>query len=87
MFILKTNDVGIAMFTKVKKVKSYIDLWHKWFDQINFPKLQEMQLKQIVFGLPKFNGKKGQLCEACQIGKHHLLPFPNDKIGVVTSST
>ena len=48
-----------------------IDLWHKRFGHINFPQLQEMQMKNIVFRLPKFSG------DAYQLGKHHRLPFPN----------
>ena len=53
MFILETNDVGIAMFAKGQKVESSIDLWHKWFGHINFPRLREMQTNNIVFSLPK----------------------------------
>ena len=40
--------------------------------------LQELQAKQVVFGLPKFSGRKAQVCEACQLGKQHRLPFPNE---------
>ena len=65
MFILETNEVGTAMFAKGQKVESDIDLWHKRFDQINFPRLREMQTKNIVFGLPKFSGRNGHVCEAC----------------------
>ena len=59
MFILNTNEVGTAMFAREKKVESYIDLWHKRFDHVNFPHLREMQMKNIVFGLPKFSGRNG----------------------------
>ena len=65
MFILKTNEVGTVMFAKRHKVESDIDLWHKLFSHINFPKIQEMQSKQIIFCLQKFSSRKGQLCEAC----------------------
>ena len=54
MFILETNNVGTAMFAKGKKVESNIDLWKKRFGHVNFPQLREMQMKNIVFGLPKF---------------------------------
>ena len=46
------------MFAKGQKVESDIDLWHKWFGHVNFPKLQEMQPKQIVFGLLKLVAKR-----------------------------
>ena len=35
-------------------------------------------MKQVVFGLPKFNGQKAQICEAFQLVKQHRLPFPNE---------
>ena len=40
---------------------------------------KKMETKNIIFGLPKFNGEKGQVCEACQLGKQHQLPFPNER--------
>ena len=55
MFILNTNEVGTALFAKGQKVESDIDLWHKRFGHVNFPRLREMQTKNIVFGLPKFS--------------------------------
>ena len=63
MFILDSTDGGTAMFVKGEKVESDIDL----------------QSKQVVFGLPKFSGRKAQICEACQRGKQHRLPFPNER--------
>ena len=78
MFILETNEVGTTTFAKGQKVESDIDLWHKWFNHVNFPRLREMKTKNIVFGLPKFSGRNGQVCEAFQLGKQHRLPFPNE---------
>ena len=63
---------------KAQEVESDIELRHKQFAHINFPKLQDMQSKQVVFGLPKFSGQKGRTCEACQLGKQRQLPFPNE---------
>ena len=71
MFILNTNDVGMVLFTKGQNVKSDIDLWHKLFGHVNFLRLREMQTKSIIFGLPKFSGQNGHVCEACQLGKQH----------------
>ena len=79
MFILDTNDVGTAMFAKEQKVESDIDLWHKQIGHINYQRLQDLQSKQVVFGLPKFSSRKAQICEACQLGKQHQLPFPNER--------
>ena len=41
MFILKTNDVDTVMFAKGQKVESDINLWHKQFDNVNFPLWKE----------------------------------------------
>ena len=79
MFILETNNVGTAMFMKGQKVESHIDLWHKWFGHVNFPQLWEMKMKNIIFGLLSFNGYKGQVCEAFQLGKHHRLLIPKER--------
>ena len=79
MFILETNEVGTAMFAKGKKVESHIDLWHKRFNHVNFPRLCELQTKNIIFCLPKFSGRKGQVSEACQLEKEHRLPIPNER--------
>ena len=56
MFTLDTNDIGTSMFAKGKKVESDIDLWHKWIGHVNYQRLQDLQSKLVVFGLPKFNG-------------------------------
>ena len=61
MFILDTNDVGTAMFAKGQKVKSDIDLWHKRIDHVNYQRLQDLQSKQVVFGLPKLSHQKAQI--------------------------
>ena len=35
--------------------------------------------KNLVSVGPKSNGGKAQICEACQLGKQHRLPFPNER--------
>ena len=61
MFILDTNDVGSTMFAKGQKVKSDINLWDKGIGHVNYQRLQDLQSKQVVFGLPKFSGRKAQI--------------------------
>ena len=69
MVTLDTNDVGTALFAKGQKVESDIDLWHKRIGQINYQRLQDLQSKQVAFGLPKLSDPKAQICEAFQLGK------------------
>ena len=57
------------MFARGQKAESDIDLWHKRIGHVNYHQLQDLQAKQVVFGLPKFSGRKAQICEACQLGK------------------
>ena len=61
MFILHTSDGGTAMFAKGPKVESDIDLWHKRIGHVNYQQLQDLQSKEVVFGLPKFSGRKANL--------------------------
>ena len=77
--MLDTNSVKTAMYAKGQRVDIEIDLWHKRFSHNNLPRLQDMQAKQVVFGLPKFSGRKDRVCEACQLGKQHRIPFPNER--------
>ena len=79
MFILETKEVGTMTFAEGQKVESDIDLWHKRFSHVNFLWLQEMQKKNIVFGLPKCSDRIGQVWEVCHLVKHHQLPFPNER--------
>ena len=79
MFILDSRDGGTAMFAKGQKVESNMDLWQKRIGHVNYQWLQELQSNQVVFGLPKFSGQKAQICEACQLGKQHRLPIPNEQ--------
>ena len=54
-------------------------MWHKRIYHFNYQRLQDLQSKQVVFGLPEFSGQKAQICEAYQLGKQHQLPFPNKR--------
>jgi hypothetical protein len=81
MFILDYTDDGAdtALFAKGQKAESDIDLWHKRIGHVNYQRLQDLQTKQVVLGLPKFSGRKAQICEACQLVKQHRLPVPNER--------
>ena len=79
MFIQDSTDGGTAMFVKGQKTESDIDLWHKRIGHVNYQRHQDLQSKQVVFRLPKFSGRKAQICEAFQLGKQHRLPFPNER--------
>ena len=53
MFILDSSDGGTTSFAKGRKVESDIDIWHKRIGHVNYERLQDLQSKQVVFGLPK----------------------------------
>jgi hypothetical protein len=67
MFILDRTDDGpdTTLFAKGQKAESDIDLWHKRIGHVNYQRLQDLQTKHVVFGLPKLSGRKAQICEAC----------------------
>ena len=66
MFILASTEVKSAMFGKGHKVESYLNVWHKRIGHINLQKLQNMQSKGVVLGLPNFTAKEiTGICEEC----------------------
>ena len=80
MFILDSTDGGTAMFATGQKAESDIDLWHKRIGHVNFQRLQELQSKQVVFGLPKF-------VKPASSGSNTDFPSPMSETGAGTSST
>ena len=54
MSILDSTNGGTAMFAKGQKVESDIELWHNQIGHVNYQRLQDLQSKQVVFGLTKF---------------------------------
>ena len=70
MFILASTEVKSAMFAKSLKVESDLNVWHKRISHIYLQKLQNMQSKRVVLGVPSFTAKEIMgICEACQFGK------------------
>ncbi|WZZ86518.1 hypothetical protein YC2023_115097 [Brassica napus] len=51
-------------------------IWHARLGHINMTKLKVMVNKDLVHGLPKLKIQDGgRICEGCQYGKSHRLPF------------
>lgn len=66
-------------------LSSYVDkmsanygasIWHTRLGHLSIEKLKAMVLKILVNGLPKMTTfGSGEVCEGCQYGKEHCLPF------------
>ena len=54
-----------------------METWHKRLGHVGDKRLQQMQDKDLVKGLPKFKVKKGA-CEACRLGKQSRKSFPKE---------
>ena len=68
------------MFAKGLKFESDLNVCHKRIGHINLQKLQNMESKGVVLGLPNFTAKEiTGLCEACQFGKQRRPPFPKER--------
>lgn len=50
-------------------------IWHARLGQLNMDKLKVMAKFKLVKGLPNLSNFDGVLCEGCQYGKAHRLPF------------
>ena len=80
MFILASTEVKSAMFAKSLKVESDLNVWHKRIGHINLQKLQNMQTKGVVLGLPSFTAKEiTGVCETCQFRKQRQSPFSKER--------
>uniref|UniRef100_A0A5K0UXE8 GAG-pre-integrase domain-containing protein n=1 Tax=Nymphaea colorata TaxID=210225 RepID=A0A5K0UXE8_9MAGN len=47
----------------------------KWLERLAHPSMKIMQYILYEYGLPSIFNKFDSLCEACQMGKSHTLPF------------
>ncbi|XP_033145473.1 uncharacterized protein LOC103839411 isoform X1 [Brassica rapa] len=54
-----------------------METWHKRLGHVGDKRLQQMQDKDLVKGLPKFKVKK-EACEACRLGKQSRKSFPKE---------
>jgi hypothetical protein len=48
--------------------------WHECFGHVNMAALRKLAREELVHDLPEI-GQVGQLCEACQAGKHRRTSF------------
>ena len=54
-------------------------LWHRRYGHFNMRALGELHKKNLVRDFPSICITK-DLCEPCQLGKQHRLPFPKEKV-------
>ena len=82
MFTLDVNmpEVKAALFAQGAGVVADVDIWHKRIGHVNEQRLQSMQSKQIVVGLPKLKmDGMHKMCAACQFGKQSKGSFPHER--------
>ena len=70
MFILDTNQAGTTLFAKGQKVELDIDLWHKRFGHVKFPRLCEMQTKNIVSDCQNFGAGMARFVKLAKWGRN-----------------
>ncbi|GKB97134.1 retrovirus-related pol polyprotein from transposon TNT 1-94 [Tanacetum coccineum] len=67
----------VCLMSKTTSTKSW--LWHRRLSHLNFGTINQLTLKDLVDGLPKFKYNKDHLCSACEQGKQKS--FTSIKIG------
>ena len=87
MFILNSTDEGTLMFAKGQKVVLDFDLWHKRIGHVNYQRLQDLQSKQVVFGLPKFSAGRHKFVKPGSLGSNTDFLSPMSETGAGISST
>ncbi|GKC55148.1 TIR-NBS resistance protein [Tanacetum coccineum] len=55
------------------------DLWHMRLSHVSYFKLEEMMKKSMLKGLPNLEVRTETVCEGCQYGKAHRLPYEESK--------
>nr|GEV50589.1 retrovirus-related Pol polyprotein from transposon TNT 1-94 [Tanacetum cinerariifolium] len=64
----------VCLMSKGTSIKSW--LWHRRLSHLNFGTINQLMLKDLVDGLPKFKYDKDHLCSACEQGKSKKASFP-----------
>ncbi|GJW22160.1 retrovirus-related pol polyprotein from transposon TNT 1-94 [Tanacetum coccineum] len=69
------NLTILCLMSRATSTKSW--LWHRGLSHLNFGTINQLTLKDLVDGLPKYKYNKDHLCSACEQGKSKkasLLP-------------
>ncbi|CAJ2645977.1 unnamed protein product [Trifolium pratense] len=68
---ISSVDMMCMSTTVIDEVEA---LWHKRYGHLNYRSLNDLNSKELVYGLPKFKTKKS-ICEICVKSKHSRKPF------------
>ena len=63
-----------------------IDLWHKRIGHVNYQRLQNLQLKQVVFGLPNSMAGRPKFVKATTLGSNMDFNSSTNEIRAETGS-
>ncbi|KAH7843402.1 hypothetical protein Vadar_016136 [Vaccinium darrowii] len=77
LYVLSASDAYIEKTSK----QDNASLWHARLAHVGYEKLKEISANKLVDGLPNLgNFHQDIVCEGCQYGKAHRLPFGKSSI-------
>jgi hypothetical protein len=78
LYILDAEVVQPVCWAAHTKEDAWV--WHARFGHVNFGALPKMGREELVRGLPVLEQPE-QMCDACLVGKHRRMPFPQRALG------
>ena len=66
------------------QTQSNTELWHAWFDHLNFSNIAQLSKHDKLWNLPSIHVPSIHVCDGCILGKMHKFSFPKYANGLAS---